>query len=140
MKAVLIVLIFFLSFNLFGQEVFLANTKGKADLKVYVSTDTTLSDVDLLVFITEDSNQVVKDGIWYYSKSESNSAFTVKYVNKKKNADIVISFVTFIEDARWLRRVKVAPHKYKKSREAKKSRKAKESKEAKKSSEGKKSK
>lgn len=125
MKTLLLVLVFFLSINLFGQQVFLTDKMSKGDLKVYVSSDTTLSDVDLLVFITEDSSEVVKDGIWYYSKSEINTAFTIVYVKNKKKADIVISYVPSIDGVSWLKRDKSSPHKYKKSLKLKKAREGK---------------
>jgi len=89
-----------LSQPLKAQRIFMTDSIANADIKVYVTTDSTAA--DLKVCVVDSVHKVYKDGIWYVVNQLQLSTLTVKMVNDPLDADIKIYYVTQPKKAGWI--------------------------------------
>lgn len=90
--------------NLSAQRIYKLSTATGAQVKIYVTTNE--SEADLKVFETLQSEDVVKDGIWYQPATESEADIKLFITSDPAQADMKIIYVNTVEEAGWITREK----------------------------------
>jgi len=86
--------------SLYAQRIFITDSINNADIKVYVTTDSTTA--DLKVCMVDSAFKVYKDGIWYLVNQVQQSKLSVKIVNNPLDADFRIFYVSNSRNAGWI--------------------------------------
>jgi len=81
-------------------SVFFVSTSGTSDYKVFVTKNK--YDADLWVWSGKYKYESFgKEEVWYKTKNKNESSFSVRYVNRRYNADLVIFYVKNRYEAGW---------------------------------------
>lgn len=86
--------------NLQAQRIFITDSVEIADIKAYITTDSTAA--DLKVCMVDSAFKAYKDGIWYVVNQVQFSFLTVKMVSNPLDADIKIYYVSLPKKAGWI--------------------------------------
>jgi len=86
--------------SLKAQRVILTDSIGDPDVKVVVTTDTTMA--DLYVCVVDSMHKVNKDGQWFYVPQTNMAALKIQVLTAPQKADLVICYVTNPKKAGWI--------------------------------------
>lgn len=125
MKKVLLCFSILLGIQLFGadaysQKVYVISTEAEDQLipntnklKVFVTSDTLLFDVSVYLVATtgemaSNKTEYSQDAIWANTTNENSSCLSIKYVNTREEADIIVHFAPDANSAWWANEEKKA--------------------------------
>ena len=83
-----------------AQRVILTDSIGGPDVKVFVTTDTTMA--DLYVCVVDSMKKVNKDGQWFYVSQANMATLKIQVLSAPQKADLVICYVTDPKKAGWI--------------------------------------
>lgn len=86
--------------SLKAQRVILTDSIGGPDVKVFVTTDTTMA--DLYVCVVDSMHKVNKDGQWFYVPQTNMAALKIQVLTVPQKADLIICYVTNPKKAGWI--------------------------------------
>jgi hypothetical protein len=109
-----------ISNNAFSQKVYVISSTTEDNsipavnkLKVYVTSDTLLFDVSVFLVATagemaSNKTEYSQDAIWAPMPNESSSCLSIKYVNTREEADLVVRIAPDANSAWWANEEKKA--------------------------------
>ncbi len=83
-----------------AQRVILTDSIGGPDVKVFVTTDTTMA--DLYICVVDSMHKVNKDGQWFYVPQTNMAALKIQVLTAPQKADLIICYVTNPKKAGWI--------------------------------------